>query len=152
MVSLDSTLECWIHGPMDSPSMENCNVKNFTHEHTTRFMNILNVKDELSLGEFMKTLVAGWHCVRFPTIQMRDLITYVGHCSIRNQPHTSSPPCWNFWGICSTRQGQLGHNIHPYWNQLVTALANREECNQTSCWLLLVDRYRDLQCRCCMAL
>ena len=89
MVSLESTLECWIHCPMDSPSIEKCTVKNFTDEHTTRFMNILNAKDELSFGEFMKTLVAGWHYVRFPTIQMRDLITYVGHCSIRNQPHTS---------------------------------------------------------------
>lgn len=71
MVATDSGVECWIHGPMASPSLEKRILKRLKEENTAEFMRLLNMADAGKLQELMETLMLHSNSFSFPTIQMK---------------------------------------------------------------------------------
>lgn len=64
-------VECWIHGPMASASMEKRIVRNLKSDHSAEFMRLLNAGETKALQEMLKLLVESSNSFSFPTIQMQ---------------------------------------------------------------------------------
>eukprot|EP01031_Cornospumella_fuschlensis_P038076 gene38076-46262_t len=71
MVAKVDGVECWIHGPMASPSMEKCIVGDLKKEHAAEFMRLLNARHTDKLKDLLRTLVESSNSFSFPTIQMQ---------------------------------------------------------------------------------
>jgi hypothetical protein len=70
MTAKTAVVECWIHGPMASASMENRIVKSIKEERKSEFMSFLNARNKDQLQALMTDLVTKSNSYSFPTIQM----------------------------------------------------------------------------------
>ena len=78
MVAKDPCVECWIHGPMASRSLETRILKRLKEENTDEFMHLLNAKEESGLQTLMGELVLASNNFSFPTIQMEIVSPMMG--------------------------------------------------------------------------